>query len=426
MPVKYACRHAYDDLLDRGIEIYEYQPTMMHTKSLVVDGVWSMFGSANFDNRSLELNDELNLAVAIRDLAARLPEDLRAGLAARQGSRARASGGAGRSSKRRASTSGATSGRSSRGRGDPGPGSGFGYRNQSQRWALAQPRPWQEPVPSFWTSSRTACRRRQCHSPVAISSAGPGSENRVPVDTPWSASASLPRPPATCTSAARARRCSTGCSRGGTAARSCCASRTPTPSARRGTWSTGILDGLRWLGLDWDEGPDVGGPHAPVLPVAAARGLSRRRRAAGRGRARLLLLLLARGAAGEARRRRRRRAAVDLRPHLLRADRGRDRASARRPARRARSASRCRRGRRRSTIWCTAPIDVRQRAHRRLRHPPLRRPADVSPLGRRATTSTWRSRTSSAATITSRTRRSRCCCIEAFGRRRSRRSRTCR
>jgi cardiolipin synthase len=59
-----------------GITIYEYQPTMMHTKSLVVDGIVSMFGSANFDNRSLELNDELNIAVANRDLAARLTRDL--------------------------------------------------------------------------------------------------------------------------------------------------------------------------------------------------------------------------------------------------------------------------------------------------------------------------------------------------------------
>ena len=59
-----------------GIAIYEYQPTMMHAKSLVVDGVVSMFGSANFDNRSLELNDELNVTVANRDLAARLTRDL--------------------------------------------------------------------------------------------------------------------------------------------------------------------------------------------------------------------------------------------------------------------------------------------------------------------------------------------------------------
>ena len=58
-----------------GIEIYEYQPTMMHTKAVVVDGAWSMFGSANFDNRSLELNDELNVAVSDRDLARRLLDD---------------------------------------------------------------------------------------------------------------------------------------------------------------------------------------------------------------------------------------------------------------------------------------------------------------------------------------------------------------
>jgi cardiolipin synthase len=62
-PVKYASRSEYEQLLSIGVQLYEYQPTMMHAKVLVVDGVWSMFGSANFDNRSLELNDELNIAV---------------------------------------------------------------------------------------------------------------------------------------------------------------------------------------------------------------------------------------------------------------------------------------------------------------------------------------------------------------------------
>ena len=76
MPVKYASRHAYDRLLSLGIEIHEYQPSMMHTKVLVADRIVSMFGSANFDNRSLELNEELNVAVASRDLAARLTADL--------------------------------------------------------------------------------------------------------------------------------------------------------------------------------------------------------------------------------------------------------------------------------------------------------------------------------------------------------------
>ena len=75
LPVKYASRRHYEQLMELGIEIYEYQPTMMHTKTFVVDGIWSMFGSANFDNRSLELNDELNVAVTGRDLAARLLAD---------------------------------------------------------------------------------------------------------------------------------------------------------------------------------------------------------------------------------------------------------------------------------------------------------------------------------------------------------------
>jgi cardiolipin synthase len=74
-PVKYASRAVYERLLAMGIELYEYQPTMMHAKTFVVDGIWSMFGSANFDNRSLELNDELNVAVTSRDLASRFLDD---------------------------------------------------------------------------------------------------------------------------------------------------------------------------------------------------------------------------------------------------------------------------------------------------------------------------------------------------------------
>ena len=74
-PVKYASRDAYERLMSDGIEIYEYEPTMMHTKAMIVDGRWSVFGSANFDNRSLELNDEMNVAVSDPGLAARLLED---------------------------------------------------------------------------------------------------------------------------------------------------------------------------------------------------------------------------------------------------------------------------------------------------------------------------------------------------------------
>ena len=71
-PVKYSSRRSYQKLLEAGVELYEFQPTMLHTKTMVVDDVWSMFGSANFDNRSLELNDELNVLVHDRGVAARI------------------------------------------------------------------------------------------------------------------------------------------------------------------------------------------------------------------------------------------------------------------------------------------------------------------------------------------------------------------
>jgi len=74
-PVKFAGRAAYERFLEQGIEIYEYQPAMMHTKAMIVDGVLSIVGSANFDNRSLELNDELNVAVFDRTVASRLLAD---------------------------------------------------------------------------------------------------------------------------------------------------------------------------------------------------------------------------------------------------------------------------------------------------------------------------------------------------------------
>ncbi len=80
-PVKFASRASYDELMTMGIEIYEYQPAMMHTKAMVVDGVMSIVGSANFDNRSLELNDELNVVLFDRGVAARLRQDFERDLA---------------------------------------------------------------------------------------------------------------------------------------------------------------------------------------------------------------------------------------------------------------------------------------------------------------------------------------------------------
>ena len=80
-PVKFASRAQYERLLEAGIEIHEYQPTMMHAKVMVIDSAMSIGGSANFDNRSLELNDELNVVVFSRDVAVRLQSDFEKDLA---------------------------------------------------------------------------------------------------------------------------------------------------------------------------------------------------------------------------------------------------------------------------------------------------------------------------------------------------------
>ena len=59
--VRRAGRHRYEALLEAGVRIYEYAPTMIHAKTFVVDGAWSGIGTINLDNRSLALNDEVML-----------------------------------------------------------------------------------------------------------------------------------------------------------------------------------------------------------------------------------------------------------------------------------------------------------------------------------------------------------------------------
>jgi cardiolipin synthase len=70
--VRVAGRASYAELVDAGVEIREYQPTMLHAKSMVVDGSWSSVGSVNFDNRSFQLHDEATLCVWDERFAARL------------------------------------------------------------------------------------------------------------------------------------------------------------------------------------------------------------------------------------------------------------------------------------------------------------------------------------------------------------------
>jgi len=66
---RWAAQGLYGALLEAGIQIYEYQPTMMHCKVLVIDALWSSVGSANFDDRSFRLNDEANLNAFSEELA---------------------------------------------------------------------------------------------------------------------------------------------------------------------------------------------------------------------------------------------------------------------------------------------------------------------------------------------------------------------
>ena len=68
--VRKASRGSWGPMLEAGIEIAEYAPTMFHVKGLVVDGAFSSVGSTNFDNRSFRLNDEANLNVLGREFGA--------------------------------------------------------------------------------------------------------------------------------------------------------------------------------------------------------------------------------------------------------------------------------------------------------------------------------------------------------------------
>ncbi|HZS25988.1 MAG TPA: phospholipase D-like domain-containing protein [Candidatus Angelobacter sp.] len=74
-------RGTYGDLLKAGAEIYEYQPAMIHAKIMIVDDLWCVVGSTNFDHRSFGLNDEVNLAVIDPALAGKLDENFQQDLA---------------------------------------------------------------------------------------------------------------------------------------------------------------------------------------------------------------------------------------------------------------------------------------------------------------------------------------------------------
>jgi cardiolipin synthase len=79
-PIWWAGQSYYEELLEAGVRLFEYQPAFMHAKSLSVDGVWSVVGSANMDVRSKELNEENVLAILDRRFGAELDRSFLADL----------------------------------------------------------------------------------------------------------------------------------------------------------------------------------------------------------------------------------------------------------------------------------------------------------------------------------------------------------
>lgn len=72
MTVKVASKVSWGALLKAGAEIFVYQPTMLHTKLLVIDRLFVSVGSTNFDMRSIRLNDEASLNIYNSDFAAQM------------------------------------------------------------------------------------------------------------------------------------------------------------------------------------------------------------------------------------------------------------------------------------------------------------------------------------------------------------------
>lgn len=80
--VRLASRRMYSELLEGGVRIFEYRPSMTHCKALMVDRTWALVGTTNVDNRSFEHNDEVNVAFRDQEITERLRRDFEADLAA--------------------------------------------------------------------------------------------------------------------------------------------------------------------------------------------------------------------------------------------------------------------------------------------------------------------------------------------------------
>ena len=69
-----ASRFQIRRLLEGGVRVFHYQPSLLHQKILVIDGLWSGIGSSNFDDRSFEINDEIVIGIVDKEIARKLEE----------------------------------------------------------------------------------------------------------------------------------------------------------------------------------------------------------------------------------------------------------------------------------------------------------------------------------------------------------------
>jgi cardiolipin synthase len=72
--VRQASRAQFGPMLQAGVEIHEYTAALLHAKTMVIDGVWATIGSTNLDNRSLALDEELNVIIYDRAVARRFEQ----------------------------------------------------------------------------------------------------------------------------------------------------------------------------------------------------------------------------------------------------------------------------------------------------------------------------------------------------------------
>jgi cardiolipin synthase A/B len=79
--VRYSGQNHYDDLMQAGVRIYEYQPTFIHSKFAIIDGTWSIIGSPNLNSRSRQLDEENAFAILDATLGRQLEQTFQRDLA---------------------------------------------------------------------------------------------------------------------------------------------------------------------------------------------------------------------------------------------------------------------------------------------------------------------------------------------------------